>query len=188
MENSRLSGCNDFICENQMGMNTSTITSSSSFDFLYCTKNFNPSSIRIVGCTPPQPPCPFFGSSFSIPSVSSLGSSASQTIFVLQNDHTTDILVFGSRTWRIRSAKLGFDYMSHNVIRETGKTSVIHMYIAKVVMLNNGTDHGAEDHRSSRDCQVQAKHLRERVVISPSAGWACDWITFSHPSFSPHFT
>ena len=106
-------------------MNDKTVTSSSSLGFLYCTNSFSP-SLRIVGCTPPQPPCPFFGSSFSFPSASSLGSSASQTIFVLQNDHTTDILVFGSRTWRIRSAKLGSDYMSHNVIRETGKTSVIH--------------------------------------------------------------
>src|SRR5882757_9123273 len=106
-------------------MDHRTITSSSSFGFLYCTNNFNP-SLRIVGCTAPQPPCPFFDSSFSFPSASSLGSSASQTIFVLQNDHTTDILAFGLRTWRMRSAKLGSDYMSHNTFREMGGMSVIH--------------------------------------------------------------
>ena len=37
---------------------------------------------------------------------------------------TTDILIFGSRMWQIQSAKLGSDYMSHNMIRETGKTSI----------------------------------------------------------------
>lgn len=83
-------------------------TSSSSFCFLYWTKSFRPSFL-ICGCTWPHPPWPFFTSASSPSSPSSFGSSASQTVLVLQCAHTTAIRALGSLTCRILSAKLGSD-------------------------------------------------------------------------------
>lgn len=57
----------------------------------------------------------------------------------------------------MRSAKLGSDYVSHNVIERQVKRQ---RYIAKVIVLNNGTSHGTGDKRLQSASETPSKASR----------------------------